>query len=438
MRLLSRHYLFICVVGLSSSLVLAQSSQTDTSFEEIDALLDEQFNSTEASIDEQFERVNRAIMRAFDGLTKKIEIDWQEDIKVPTATEWVTYSSDMKSRVAVDFEDGMYVAEVLVQNNDLNSSIAQLAALMQDLQQARDEELNKRDSFLNELEQQLIAEDIIEIEGAQPETDDNATPPLLESIVSIPDVETLSEAVEIAVNRDPMPDVVEMKAASSKAIAPNAALAETSQNIAITKSSSGNVKKLTLQIRFVNNYQEKILTRYLNDIKRIAKDFDIDVSTVLAIMETESSFNPRATSPVPAFGLMQVVPSTAGIDAYRHVYGEKKLVSAEFLYDELNNILMGTAYFNLLDNRYLRRIKNGQSRFYCAVASYNTGVGNLAKTFVGSKDIKAAAKVINTLSPDQVYNHLLENLPAQETRNYLKKITSRAEKYKKINWDAIK
>jgi len=154
-------------------------------------------------------------------------------------------------------------------------------------------------------------------------------------------------------------------------------------------------------------------------------------------METESSFNPRATSPIPAFGLMQVVPKTAGIDAYRHVYGEKKVVSAEFLYDELNNIMMGTAYFNLLDNRYLRDISNGESRFYCAVASYNTGVGNLAKTFTGEKNIRAAANVINAMEPNEVYEFLIENLPALETQNYLRKIVKRAEKYKIFNEGTI-
>lgn len=105
------------------------------------------------------------------------------------------------------------------------------------------------------------------------------------------------------------------------------------------------------------------------------------------------------------------------------------MVSPEYLFDETNNLQLGTAYFKLLQSRYLRKIKDPLSRFYCAVASYNTGVGNLAKTFTGEKSLSKAAKTINKMSAEQVYSHLLTNLPAQETRNYLKKIIARKSKY---------
>jgi membrane-bound lytic murein transglycosylase C len=37
------------------------------------------------------------------------------------------------------------------------------------------------------------------------------------------------------------------------------------------------------------------------------------------------------------------------------------------------------------------------------------------------------------MSPDAVYDFLMENLPAQETKNYLKKVVTRMAKYKQFD-----
>ena len=184
-----------------------------------------------------------------------------------------------------------------------------------------------------------------------------------------------------------------------------------------------------MTVKFVNNYQKVLLANNFDDVKKFSKKYDVDISVILAIIETESSYNPRAISRVPAFGLMQLVPKTAGIDAHNYVHGQKKVLSPDYLFDETNNLQLGTAYFKLLKSRYLRKIDDPQSRFYCAVSSYNTGVGNLAKTFTGKKNLSKAAKIINTMTAEEVYQYLLVNLPAEETRNYLKKIVKRRAKY---------
>ena len=157
------------------------------------------------------------------------------------------------------------------------------------------------------------------------------------------------------------------------------------------------------------------------------------MSTILAIIETESSFNPRAVSPIPAFGLMQLVPRTAGVDAYQLVHGKQQVVSPDFLFNEKNNLQLGSAYFYLLMNRYLKHIKDDVARFYCSVVSYNTGVGNMSLTFVGVKNIKKAVTKINTMTSEEVYDFLLKNLPAKETVNYLQKIVKRRDKYKHLD-----
>ena len=79
------------------------------------------------------------------------------------------------------------------------------------------------------------------------------------------------------------------------------------------------------------------------------------------------------------------------------------------------------------------QIENPYSRFYCAVAAYNTGVGNVAKTFTGTTSLRSAARRINQMTEQEVYDYLLAELPAEETRNYLRKIVARVENYKHLD-----
>ena len=149
-------------------------------------------------------------------------------------------------------------------------------------------------------------------------------------------------------------------------------------------------------------------------------------------MHSESSFNPRARSHIPAYGLMQIVPRSAGIDTYRYLYKKKKLVSGSYLYNSTNNITMGSAYLHILYYRYLRKIKNPDSRLFCTIAAYNTGAGNIAWAFTKTHNINKAAPLINKLTPDEVQAKLLKDLKYDEPKHYLKKVSKRMSSYHKV------
>ncbi|MDB3978590.1 murein transglycosylase domain-containing protein [Pseudomonadales bacterium] len=197
--------------------------------------------------------------------------------------------------------------------------------------------------------------------------------------------------------------------------------------------AANNQRKVTVTIPLRADYLSERAKRYDQAVLDEADRRGLPASLIYAIMETESHFNPRARSHVPAFGLMQLVPKSGGVDAYNYVYGEKKILAPEYFFQPDQNVELGTAYLDLLFRRYLRSITDEQSRLYCTIAAYNTGAGNVAKAFTGKASVGAAASLINALSAEEVYEHLIENLPYDETRNYLRKVRAAQAKYKQLD-----
>jgi membrane-bound lytic murein transglycosylase C len=205
------------------------------------------------------------------------------------------------------------------------------------------------------------------------------------------------------------------------------------KTISISKAKNSKTEKVyTLTVALPKDLPIKRSKIYLKNVQKNADRFKLPISLVFAIIETESAFNPRATSYVPAYGLMQIVPRTAGIDSYLFVYKKRKMPSAEYLYDGERNIEMGSAYLHILYYRYLKKIRDPQSRLYCTMAAYNTGAGNVAWAFTKKMNISKAAKKINSMKAKEVYNHLKAKLKYKEARNYLEKVNTRMLIYNKI------
>lgn len=170
--------------------------------------------------------------------------------------------------------------------------------------------------------------------------------------------------------------------------------------------------------------------QYWPDAQKFAQKWQVDAALVMAIMQTESSFNPMAQSHIPAFGLMQIVPSSAGLDATKKAYGRARTLSGAELFHAPTNIELGCVYLHILDANYLKGVRHPLSRQYCVTAAYNTGAGNVARAFVGNNSVVNALPRINALSPYEVYQHLRQRLPYAETRNYLHKVTQALGQYR--------
>lgn len=177
----------------------------------------------------------------------------------------------------------------------------------------------------------------------------------------------------------------------------------------------------------VENHTQSQQRQYAAQVKRQSQRFNLEPALIYAIIETESAFNPYAMSHIPAYGLMQIVPQSAGRDAYRFLYKKDGTPSKNYLFQANNNIEMGAVYLHLLFSRYLKDIPNRQSQEYCCIAAYNTGSGNVLKAF--DSDRQQALVRINAMSANQVYQHLRKHLKYQEARHYLEKVTHKKQAY---------
>ena len=185
----------------------------------------------------------------------------------------------------------------------------------------------------------------------------------------------------------------------------------------------GGTKKTVhyITMAMVSNLPMKQAEKYRTLVHQFAEHYRISPSLVFAVIRTESNFNPYAVSSAPAYGLMQLVPTNGGREAYRKAKDQDVAPSRDYLFDPANNVELGTAYLNVLMFNQLEAVDHNVSREYCVIAAYNTGPSNVFRTF--SRDRATAVNQINSLQPAGVYDQLRKTLPYEETRHYLEKVT---------------
>jgi membrane-bound lytic murein transglycosylase C len=176
-------------------------------------------------------------------------------------------------------------------------------------------------------------------------------------------------------------------------------------------------------MNMVNAHLDKRALEYASTVRKHSDGTQVSRSLIFAIIKIESSFNPFAVSSAPAYGMMQLVPSSGGREAYRKAKGEDVMPSKDYLFNADNNIELGATYLGvLLNDSPLRQIRSPVSREYCAIAAYNTGPSNVFRAFSnlsGKSRQDDALDKINSMRPDAVYDTLRTKLPYEETRGYI-------------------
>ncbi|MGH7040196.1 MAG: lytic transglycosylase domain-containing protein, partial [Stellaceae bacterium] len=132
---------------------------------------------------------------------------------------------------------------------------------------------------------------------------------------------------------------------------------------------------------------------------------------LLAIVRQESEFDPQATSPVGARGLMQLMPATA-----RTIADEIKLPfsPARLTTDGSYNIRLGSAYLQSLIDKF------GGS-YALAIAAYNAGPGRVQQWLTQYGDPRGG-------QIDMV--DWIELIPVDETRSYVQRVLENLQIYR--------
>ena len=392
------------VLGLtvSQSSRSADYLQSQSDFDAFKNQTDVEFQSAK----DEFKLYKQQLLAAFDQYKYQTAKIWGKDNTVlPNNRNWISYQNDLNHRSVVDFEKGTVDVEIVIDaDKDVSTSEAR-----KQLEQ----------TIVDSLKQGADQRSLVEI--AKSPVSRPSGPSVLKNQVADPQGNPVSSA-----------DYTELASQASKNAEPKK-----------IKGDDGKTRYVfSAQLKLVPDHIRRRAEKYLNDVNHFSRAQKISPSVVFAIMETESMFNPVARSPVPAFGLMQLVPTSGARDAYRHLYKKDRIVSDRYLYNPQNNIRLGTAFINLLYYNYLSGIKNPGSRQWATIAAYNTGAGNIFRTFAGrysrskygsrSNWKKTALSRINNMSEDEVYNYMRKNLPHRETRKYLKNVRGRISKYDAI------
>lgn len=152
---------------------------------------------------------------------------------------------------------------------------------------------------------------------------------------------------------------------------------------------------------YLNDVNRRFPMAYADILTKEAQRNQIDPEWAFAIARRESSFMSDAVSSAQAFGLMQVLPSTAR-------YLEKKRVSNRSLMNPNTNAKLG--------NKYLRYLMDKvDNNMVLATASYNAGWSRVKSWLPTNETVGADLWV--------------ETIPYKETRNYVKAVMAYRQIY---------
>jgi soluble lytic murein transglycosylase len=165
-----------------------------------------------------------------------------------------------------------------------------------------------------------------------------------------------------------------------------------------------------LKDTMVNKHPEVLFPRNYKDvIIEAARSENIPPEIAFSIIRQESAFNPRARSPVDAFGLMQLLPSVAKELARNTQVPYKE---ADDLYDPDINVPLGAKEIKGLLSKY-------DQQYILAVSAYNAS-GSAIRGWLKTR-----------FRPDAL--EFIEEVPYDETRAYIKLVMRNFVFYKRLN-----
>lgn len=183
---------------------------------------------------------------------------------------------------------------------------------------------------------------------------------------------------------------------------------------ALLASLAKSVKRDDLAIAVAKEARQKgfELSEYLFPTIKLPAGKLPEPALVLAIIKQESAFDAKISSPAGAQGLMQLMPSTARPLAKE--LGVKKLQEKKLTSDPAFNVRLGRLYLEKLIDRF-----NGS--YIMAVAAYNAGPSRVRDWVILYGDPRL---------PETDAIDWIENIPFNETRNYVQRVMENLQIYR--------
>lgn len=385
-----------------------------------------------AAVTDTYDVVGELFAEAYQSLARGVTDVWgAEHMEMPGRKTFVYYEDGMTARTVMDFAGGaLRVERVIEPGSDETAALEAMRGAVDRAVHETPAEMAAHDMMVDKMAAMAEAEDMVLFPPPPPATPAAAPTPSPPPAAVLPPPTARPAFVAPAGADDA--ETAELAGVVAADAAAQLDAATVTRTTVVGDDGRERVM-LSYTVDFIPGFYGTLAMRYADVVMSEAARHRIPPSLILAIIEAESAFNPRAVSPIPAFGLMQIVAQSAGVDVARYVLGERRIFTPAELFQPEQNIRFGTIYLKILKTRYLRAITDPQSRLYCAIAAYNTGAGNVARAFTGRTSVGAAAEVINAMTPAEVLAHLRTNLPFEETRRYVVKVLEARTDY--LDWD---
>lgn len=412
------------VLGLGAAGAASGPAQAADPFQEIerrfqerqlqgdDALrsLHEEYRVKRQAMEAQWKQREREIEVRWEQTKQAIEQKWDQALR-STPKDWVDYSQTHEARSIVDFEQGTVEVSVLV-------PLAEVGAV----QPAWFFSLARAGLTLDGLR---AVPAVLAPLPDQAQLRLTALPAswsrLLHQFEQIFDQETVPGRTALAgqvVTREGKPvDRQTVKAYVQDEVLP-AAVVE--QKPVASRDGVARVQ-VTAKIAMTPDHVKRRALQYQDMVPSYAKQHGIDPRLLYAVIHTESYFNPRAQSPSPTYGLMQLVPRAAARDAYNFLYKEDRVLDDAYLLDPAHNVELGAAYLRLLRKQFFGGMEAGDKQTSLLICAYKWGPAN-----VQNKVLKQVR--VQDLTDTQVLSLLSQRTP-EDTRFYLRQVRDRMGLY---------
>lgn len=373
-----KSFFFLIALGIIYSFIFfsigysEERGKESKEWEKLKGAAEETWRKNVLGIERQWDEIEDQQRRELQELKRRIDVLWGEAGVTSTKKNWIDYNENFSVRSNIDFKNGTIEIDALIPLNVSNP-------YEKAKQKISDKMVN---SFMAKgIEQSDI---------------------LTNQLKTSKGLYVTNKNLNSYIQSDLFPKIDKVPTS-------------------ITGNDGNTRLRFSARLSLVPGHLRIRAEKYRNTVLANATRFSLEPQLIMAIIHTESYFNPFARSHAGAYGLMQVIPRYAGREAYQFIYRQDRIITPPYLYQPVNNINLGSAYLYLLYNKYFADIQGRNKRLLLTICSYNWG-----PTAIRQKIIQRYQ--VSFISGDKLYRLLRYRTP-QETSDYLKRVTERSNLY---------